>query len=90
MSVMILYAGNSIVRSKVLKMVVHKALLVGSIPVSSFVLPVDSERVRFRPHKRTHPEPLNIPVEQFLAMLRFEGRSKLAELPDDLMKGRSG
>jgi hypothetical protein len=26
--------------------------------------------------------------EQFLAMLRFEGRSKLAELPDELMSGR--
>jgi hypothetical protein len=26
--------------------------------------------------------------EQFLAMLRFEGRSKLEELPDELMRGR--
>jgi len=26
--------------------------------------------------------------EQFLAMLHFEGRSKLEELPDELMCGR--
>jgi hypothetical protein len=26
--------------------------------------------------------------EQFLAMLRFEGCSKLEELPDELMSGR--
>jgi hypothetical protein len=26
--------------------------------------------------------------EQFLAMLRFEQRSKLEELPDELMRGR--
>jgi hypothetical protein len=31
-----------------------------------------------------------MPVDQFLAMLRFEGRSKLAELPIDLQKERSG
>ena len=47
-------------------------------------------RVLPRSPKGTHPEPQNIPVEQFLAMLRFEGRSKLAELPDELMKGWSG
>jgi hypothetical protein len=27
-------------------------------------------------------------LEQFLAMLRFEQRGKLAELPDDLVEGR--
>jgi hypothetical protein len=26
--------------------------------------------------------------EQFLAMLRFEGRSKQEDLPDELMRGR--
>ena len=36
--------------------------------------------------KRTHPEPPSIPVEQFLAMLRFEQRDKLAELPGDLLE----
>ena len=40
---------------------------------------------------RTHPEPPSIPVEQFLAMLRFEQRDKLAELPGDLLEtGRDG
>jgi hypothetical protein len=29
-------------------------------------------------------------VEQFLAMLRFEQRSRLAELPGDLMRECSG
>jgi hypothetical protein len=29
-------------------------------------------------------------VEQFLAMLRFEQRGKLAELPFDIMQERSG
>ena len=27
--------------------------------------------------------------EQFLAMLRFEQRGKLAELPDELVRGRT-
>ena len=31
--------------------------------------------------KRTHPEPHQIDVEQFLEMLRFDQRSKLEELP---------
>ena len=38
--------------------------------------------------KRTHPEPYSLAVEQFLAMVRFEQRSKLAELPGDLVGGR--
>jgi hypothetical protein len=38
--------------------------------------------------KRTHPELPTLEVEQFLAMLRFEQRDKLAELPIDL--NRSG
>jgi len=43
---------------------------------------------------RTHPEPQSVPVEQLLAMLRFEQRDKVAdlvseaELPIDL--NRSG
>jgi hypothetical protein len=41
-----------------------------------------------RAPKRTHPEPHSLAVEQFLAMLRFEQRGKLAELPDDLVGGR--
>jgi len=39
--------------------------------------------------KRTHPEPHSVPIEQFLAMLRFDQRDELAELPIDLnMSGR--
>ena len=38
--------------------------------------------------KRTHPEPHSLAVEQFLAMVRFEQRGKLAELPDELVRGR--
>jgi hypothetical protein len=37
---------------------------------------------------RTHPEPHSRGVEQFLAVVRFEGRGKLAELPSDLVRGR--
>jgi hypothetical protein len=44
-------------------------------------------RVLPRSPDRTHPEPYTIAVEQFLEMLRFENRSKLAELPDELVKG---
>jgi len=32
----------------------------------------------------THPERHSQPVEQFLAMVRFENRSKLADLPIEL------
>lgn len=39
---------------------------------------------------KTHPEPRTMDVEQFLAQLRFEQRNKLAELPTDLMRERSG
>jgi len=51
-------------------------------------------RVLFPPPNWTHPEPHSVPVEQFLAMLRFEQRDKVAdivseaELPIDL--DRSG
>ena len=45
-------------------------------------------RVPPGPQYRTHPEPHSVPVEQFLAMLRFEERDKLTELPIDL--DRSG
>ena len=36
----------------------------------------------------TCTEPLSLAVEQFLAMVRFEQRSRLAELPDELMRGQ--
>jgi hypothetical protein len=47
-------------------------------------------RVRFPlgAPQRIHPEPHSLAVEQFLAMVRFEQRGKLAELPDDLVGGR--
>jgi len=34
--------------------------------------------------------PPTVEVEQFLAMLRFENRGKLAELPQDLMEVQNG
>jgi hypothetical protein len=37
-----------------------------------------------------HPEPRTEAVEQFLAMLRFEQRDKLAELPNELVEGGLG
>ena len=37
----------------------------------------------------TYLEPRDIVVEEFLEMLRFEQRSKLAELPGDLLRERS-
>jgi hypothetical protein len=40
--------------------------------------------------KRTSAEPNSEVIEEFLAMLRFTQRSKLAELPVDLAKGGSG
>ena len=43
-------------------------------------------RVQYRPQNWTHPELRTFEVEQFLAMLRFEQRDKLAELPIDLME----
>ncbi len=43
-----------------------------------------SEHVQYRPQNWTHPEPHSVPVEQFLAMLRFEQRDKLTELPIEL------
>ena len=54
----------------------------------------DDIRVQLRPQNWTHPEPHSGPVDQFLAMLRFEQRDKVAdiisetELPIDL--DRSG
>ena len=47
-------------------------------------------RVRYGSPKRTHPEPPLLPIDQFLAMLRFEQRSQLAELPIELVKEWSG
>jgi hypothetical protein len=38
-------------------------------------------RARLGPPNKTHPEPYTMAEEQFLAMLRFEQRSRLAELP---------
>ena len=37
-------------------------------------------RVHLRPQNWTHPEPHSVPVEQFLAMLRFEQRDMVADL----------
>ena len=37
---------------------------------------------------RTCFEPPSLAVEQFLAMVRFEQRSRLAELPDELVRGQ--
>ncbi len=36
----------------------------------------------------TCAEPLPLAVEQFLAMVRFEQRARLAELPDELVRGQ--
>ena len=36
----------------------------------------------------TCTEPPSLLVEQFLEMVRFEQRSKLAELPDEMVRGR--
>jgi len=46
-----------------------------------------SDHVRSGSSTPTHPEPHTIAVEQFFEILRFENRSKLAELPDELVKG---
>jgi hypothetical protein len=35
---------------------------------------------------KSHLEPCSMPVEQFLAMLRFEKREKLAELPGKILE----
>ena len=51
------------------------------------LLPGPKVRVLPRSPDRTHPEPHTIAVKQFLEMLRFENRSKLAELPEELVKG---
>jgi hypothetical protein len=47
-------------------------------------------RVLPRSPDRTHPEPQSTSVKQLLALLRFDGRSKLAELPGELVTGWSG
>ena len=36
----------------------------------------------------TCAEPLSLAVEQFLEMVRFEQRARLAELPDELVRGQ--
>ncbi len=36
----------------------------------------------------TCTEPLSLAVEQFLEMVRFEQRARLAELPDELVRGQ--
>ena len=43
-------------------------------------------RIPTSPLERTHPEPHSEAVEQFLAMLKFEQRDKLAELPNEIME----
>ena len=45
----------------------------------------DSEQVRLGAQKAVYPEQLS-ETEQFLDLVRFEQRSKLAELPDDWKK----
>ena len=59
------------------------------------VRPVRLERLSFTGRapwlgapERTHPEPHSLAVEQFLVVVRFEQRSKLAELPSELVRGR--
>jgi hypothetical protein len=44
-------------------------------------------RVLPRSPDQTNPEPHTIAVEQLLKMFRFENRSKLAELHDELVNG---
>jgi hypothetical protein len=39
-------------------------------------------RIPLGPPTKTHLEPRQISVEQFLGMLQFEHRAKLEELPD--------
>jgi len=51
------------------------------------LLPGPKVRVLPRSSTPTHPEPHTIAVEQFFEILRFENRSKLAELSDELVKG---
>ena len=53
---------------------------------SSIALRRTGVRIPPGPPDCTHPEPHSVPVEQFLAMLRFDNRDKLAELPIDLME----
>ena len=36
----------------------------------------------------TCTEPLSLAVEQFLEMVRFEQRARLAELPEELVRGQ--
>ena len=48
----------------------------------------ESEPIFSSGPNRTCFEPPSLAVEQFLAMVRFEQRGKLAELPDDLVGGR--
>ena len=66
----------------------------GSRPVRGDKEHRELVQVHLRPPNWTHPEPHSVPVEQFLAMLRFEQRDKVAdivseaELPIDL--DRSG
>lgn len=45
-------------------------------------------RVPLGPPNRVYSEPHTIAEEQFLAMVRFEQCSRLAELSDELMCGR--
>jgi hypothetical protein len=40
-----------------------------------------------RPNE-TCTEPLSLAVEQFLEMVRFEQRARLAELPEELVRGQ--
>ena len=59
-------------------------------PPSARVLACVRRRVLVGVLKRNHPEPPHTTVEQFLAILRFEQRGKLAELSGKLEKGSLG
>jgi hypothetical protein len=55
---------------------------------STYCLLIVRLQVRVLPGSpnRIHLEPLSLPVEQFLTMLRFEQRDKLAELSIDFIE----
>jgi hypothetical protein len=47
-------------------------------------------RIPLGPPNRVHSEPHTMAEEQFLALLRFEGRNKLEELPGAPVRDRNG
>jgi hypothetical protein len=72
-------------------LLIYIAILIGACGlIFTYRLLIVRLQVRVLPGspKRTHPEPNSVPIEQFLAMLCFDQRDKLADLPIDL--NRSG